>query len=340
MIRTLFIPPDLHTTTTQMSTSTQPATSTVEYPRFPNIPPELISLILIKLWEAPLSSYERSASWGRIALVSRTWLTLIAPIASRDAHIFQDKWDVNAFLGRIYKYSIHKDLFSSEAGRFANEICRFLTIHANGNGSRGGLSGHTPDRPWDSKQTHTALGSIMYMTQEPFNYLPNLGHILLLYRDWAYDDFLTQSRMIEFPKQVTHLSIDYSFTAPASAPAFESATIQRSPQPCTRRYYEDYMHIRQLSLSGMTKAFVAFILPLYSNVETLEIASPAQLGVLAPLPPTVRTLALCHPGVAVSRETMASWKLDTALDAGLIRELRRRGSSSVRAPLTLLRLQS
>ncbi|KAI1782439.1 hypothetical protein LXA43DRAFT_1144139 [Ganoderma leucocontextum] len=132
---------------------------------------------------------------------------------------------------------------------------------------------------------------------------------------WLLKDMQDGMHLRGMPRGVTHLStVNYSFTTSVWAQALnESAMILR----WSGRRYPFALCIRHLSLSGVTTVFVVAMLRVCPNVETLEITHRVQLDALAPLPPAVRTLVLCHPGIAVSRKTMDSWALFTALDAGL-----------------------
>ena len=301
-----------------MSVSTRLAASSVECEqRSPWIPPELISLILTKFWEAPLSSDERSASLQTIALVNRTWLSLIVPIACRDVHLFNHR-NANNFVTSLQNFDHHRDLFTTEANRIVDETCRSITVHANGNPQRADLSNVTPAF-WDPKSFK--INQAIYWAMKGAHQrksLPNLRHVFLRYTDWVYNDIVLQADHAPFPRQVTHLSVDYSFTT--SAPPFK-------PSPTvlewTRKWYRHSYFaasIRRLSLSGMPVELVAIMVQLVCpKVETLELARPiaTQMAALAPLPPGMRTLVLCYPGVTVDKETMASWGLDAALDVGL-----------------------
>ncbi|KAI1783478.1 hypothetical protein LXA43DRAFT_1186987 [Ganoderma leucocontextum] len=96
----------------------------------PWLPPELVSRILTKLWEAPQTPQERSALLKNTTLVNRTWLTLVALITSRDVHI-SSKRNAHTFLRLLSKTSpIPKadDLFTTERTRFANDACRSVTF--------------------------------------------------------------------------------------------------------------------------------------------------------------------------------------------------------------------
>ncbi|KAI1783959.1 hypothetical protein LXA43DRAFT_1044566 [Ganoderma leucocontextum] len=310
-----------------MSRSTQLATSSAESSS-PYIPPELISLILATLWEGPHSSEEQSAVLKNIALVNRTWLTLVARITSRDAHIFNHR-TANTFLRLLRAPSPIElkeplDPFSTmEANLCADEMCRSITFHVDGSPSPGSLSKDTDRVPaipsqWSSPaaDAFNAISLVLDMVLG-LNHVPNLRHISLRFTDWAYDEIFDLLEEGTFPRQVTHLSIDYSFTTPAVAPPFEFYMILRWAGMHFGRIPPLVPNVRHLSLSGVTTAFVAVMLQVCPNVETLEITNPAQLIALVPLNPAVRTLVLRHPGIALSRKTMTSWTLFSALDAGL-----------------------
>ncbi|PIL28792.1 hypothetical protein GSI_08836 [Ganoderma sinense ZZ0214-1] len=302
----------------QVSASTHLPASSVEtvdreLPRSPCIPPKLVSLILIKLWEAPLSSHERSSSLKNISLVNRTWHALVAPIASSDVHVFSYD-NAHALSVNIYVHYHHRDRFIGDARWLAREMCHSLTFHANGNPLGADLSKATPAF-WESFRFNQAIVNLMDAVTW-YDRLPNLRHVSIRYMDWVYNDIILQAVFGCFPRHVTHLSVHYSFTAPATAPSFDTRRIQKWLREGRYRPTK-FMCIRHLSLSGMPMAFMATLVLMCPKMETLEIAHPSQLAVLPPLPATLRTLVLCHPGVTVCRETMASWALDTVLDAGL-----------------------
>ncbi|PIL28782.1 hypothetical protein GSI_08826 [Ganoderma sinense ZZ0214-1] len=303
----------------QVSASTHLPASSIEtvdreLPHSPCIPPELVSLILIKLWEAPLSSHERSSSLRNISLVNRTWHTLIAPIASSDVHVFSYD-NAHALSENIYVHCHYRDSFIGDARWLAREMCHCLTFHANGNPLGADLSKATPAF-WESFGFNQAIATFMYAVAW-YDRLPNLRHVSIRYTDWVYNDIVLHAEYGCFPRHVTHLSVHHSFSAPACAPSFDTPIIQKWVRGRGRHPPTNFGCIRHLLLSGMPMAFMATLVLMCPKMETLEIAHPSQLAVLTLLPATLRTLVLCHPGVSVCRETMASWALDTALDAGL-----------------------
>ncbi|KAI1791367.1 hypothetical protein LXA43DRAFT_1094518 [Ganoderma leucocontextum] len=289
----------------EMSTSTQLATSSAEQGS-PRIPPELISLILVDLWEAPHTPQDRLALLKNVALVNRTWLTFIARITSRDVHLSKYQ-KTKAFLKLLPQRSPTQepgDLFTMEANRVATHTCQSITFHVDGR--------IQPSFPADD--TPVTIWLVLYYIAVR-HHLPNLRHISISYADWEWNDIFLMFFGVGFPRYVTHLSLDYSFTA---------ATAKVRPFDFSRAIRWIYMrsciivpNLRHLSLSGVPTAFVVAMLHVCPNVETLEITNPTDLSTLAPLPPAVCTLVLRHPDVALSKEKMRSWTLSAALDGGL-----------------------
>ncbi|KAI1791371.1 hypothetical protein LXA43DRAFT_426540 [Ganoderma leucocontextum] len=308
----------------------------------PWIPPELISRILTMLWEAPQTPEERSALLKNITLVNRTWLTLVALIVSRDVHI-SDKENAYTFLRLLSKSSPRPkadDLFTTEKTRFANEACCSLTFHVDGKFSRS-PSPITQDT-FDTKLTpgswpspaHDASNAMSLILDmlSALDYLPNLQHLSFRYTNWGYGDAFDHLELETFPPQVTRLSIDYSFTLRSEFLCsmlllwMKTRDRDRAYAPRGPRAPVRIPNLRHLSLSGVWTAFAIAILQLCPNIETLEIRltgdTAVQLDELAPLSPTLRTLVLRHPGVALSRRRMM-WlqsNLLTALEEGLFPE--------------------
>ncbi|KAI1784204.1 hypothetical protein LXA43DRAFT_1077446 [Ganoderma leucocontextum] len=278
-----------------MSTSTQLAISSAEQCS-PWIPPELISLILVDLWEAPHTAQDRLALPKNIALVNRTWLTLIARIASRDVHLSKYR-KAKAFLRLLPQRSPTqepRDLFTMEANRVVNDTCQSITFHVDGR----------IKSPIPADDAPMAISMVLFEVSV-HRHLPNLRHISISYTNWGWEDIFQQFRTVGFPRHVTHLSLDYSFTAATGTtpkvPPFDlREALWWTYMPSSRRRLV-IPTIRHLSLSGVPTAFAAAMLRACPNVETLEITHPTELSTLAPLPPAVRTLVLRHPGEALSK---------------------------------------
>lgn len=306
----------------QVSTSTQSLTSSAESTTTkcspPWLPPEIISLILTELWEAQQSPEERSTSLKTISLVNRTWLALFVRVTSRNVHI-PNPTSAEAFLRLLPQRTLMQgvgDLFTAEASQVADQMCRSITFHVDGSASP--VSGPADCTPAvrlysQSNPASTAVSTVLYMVTV-LDHLPNLRHVSIQYEDWGYDDIFDQLRVQTFPPQVTHLSVDYTFTTPALAPLcmyLKSMYIRRGLSQVT------IPNVRHLSLSGVPTEFIVDMLQVCPNVETLEVTEPARLFALVPLPAAVRTLVLRHPGVALCRNQMMSWTLFTALEGGL-----------------------
>ncbi|PIL24995.1 hypothetical protein GSI_12883 [Ganoderma sinense ZZ0214-1] len=287
----------------------------------PWIPPELISLILSELWGAPQTPRERSALLKSIALVNRTWLALTACLASRDVHI-PNPLNAEGFLRLLHKRTPlpqSYNLFTIEANRVADELCRTITFYVSRSVPPSDLS-EDPAAVglWLRSQTDDASVAVSTVLHHVTTHdrLPNLRHVSLRYTDRSFADVFDQVDAQKFPPQVTHLSINYSFTRPAKTSFVEYLRSIYSRETAGR---VTLPNVRHLSLSGVTPRFVAGILQVCTNVETLEITRPAGLFMFGPLPPSVRTLVLHDPVVSLSKEMMMSWALVPALEDGLFR---------------------
>ena len=281
-----------------MSTSTELVTAAAEPPP-PWIPPELIYLIISMLWKAPQTPQVRLAVLRNIVLVSRTWLTLVAGVVSRDVHI-TNRRNANAFLRLLPRRppaGIHgkADLFSMEAHQVVRQHCHSLTFHVD-------------QGDWIQEAVSTVLNTVTMVYP-----LPSLRHISLQYTDMGYSHVLEQIMQGHFPERVTHLSLAHSFADRAKSRPFDRAkTIGwlRFKMRLTRsRRCVLVPRLTHLSLSGVPTAFVLTMLNLCPNVETLDITHPEPLSALTPLPPPIKTLVLRRPGVALSRKDMTSWDL-------------------------------
>ncbi|KAI1791701.1 hypothetical protein LXA43DRAFT_1010139 [Ganoderma leucocontextum] len=283
-----------------------PATSSAQ-PCSPWIPPELVSLILTKVWEAPHTPQKRSALLKNLALVNRTWLTLVACIASRDVHI-SNKRNANAFLRLLPKHSLRQmadDLFNMEGKRVANEVCRSLTFYVDGSTSPGALAR-------DTSPASDAI-SLVLDTISALDHFPNLRHISLRYTDCPFDDVIKQLERGTFPQQVTHLSVEYAFTRRS----LKYDMWGRWMKICTRhgRYPIRTLppNLRHISFSGVTTGCAAVIVKACPNLKTLELTDPIQLSALVPFLSTVRTVVLHHPAFAASGVDMMAYPLFRAL---------------------------
>ncbi len=246
-----------------------------------------------------------------ITLVNSTWLTLIARITSRDAHL-DSRRSASAFLLRLLpphsSTQEPRGPFSMEINRVANQSCRSLTFHIDGRISSPFPADEAPGME---------VGSALKLASDP-HYLPNLQHISISYTDASHNQIFQHLRLGGFPPQTTRLSLDYSWTAPSEVPRFNfdvALVWIHKPSLGPRRGF--IKNLRHLALSGVPRVFAVVMLAhVCPYVETLELTHPGQLYDPAPLPPGgVRTLILRYPGVALSKRDMASWMLPAALSS-------------------------
>lgn len=280
----------------------------------PWIPPELLEQILSEVWAIPQSSGERAALFKTLCKVNRMWLGLFLRVAMRDVHIPCPLFarDLLRLLPERAASQGEADLFTAEAMSLVSRLCRSMTFHVDG-GSPDATGEASIKLYSQTDAAPTAISTVLYMVST-FDYLPHLRHVALKYTDWGYDDLFDQLRLAIFPPQVTHLTLDYAFTAPALVPlaVYLKTLYTRHPSP-----HFSIPGVRHLAVSGVPAEFVADMLQICPALETLEMANPARLYVLAPLPKSVRTVVLRVPGIVLDREQIHWWMLTAAMEGKL-----------------------
>ncbi|KAI0820836.1 hypothetical protein BC628DRAFT_1412936 [Trametes gibbosa] len=282
----------------------------------PWIPPELLEQILFEAWAVPQTPHERASLFKTLCKVNRMWLGLFLRVAMRDVHIPCPLFarDLLRLLPERAASQGDADLFTAEAMALVSKLCRSMTFHIDGGATAGGSTSEPAIKLYSQTDAApTAISTVLYMVST-FDYLPNLRRVVLEYTDWGYDDLFDQLRLAIFPAQVTHLALHYAFRAPALVPlaVYLKALYTRHPQA-----HFAIPTVRHLEVSGVPAEFVADMLQICPGLETLEMASPARLYVLAPLPASVRTVVLRVAGRTLDREQMQWWMLTAAMEAKL-----------------------
>ncbi|OBZ74257.1 hypothetical protein A0H81_06034 [Grifola frondosa] len=207
------------------------------------------------------------------------------------------------------------DYMLSSASSTANNLCRSMTFHVDGNRTRAVLPHPEPAIRLYSHldRAANAISSTLYMV-DMLGYLPNLRHVAIEYVDWGFDDIFDQLRLMAFPDQVTRLDIKFSYSSASLLPLADGLR-----EHYVRRWHPHWStpHVRHLCISGAPMHFVADIVETCPGIETLELDCPARLEALAPLPSSVRTLVLRMPSGSVHRKSVEKWGLNAAVEAGL-----------------------
>ncbi|RPD76583.1 hypothetical protein L226DRAFT_533664 [Lentinus tigrinus ALCF2SS1-7] len=278
----------------------------------PWLPSELVSQILAEVWNAPQSTRSRSELFKRLCKVNKTWLTLFVRVAMRDVHL-SCPLDAEAFL-RVLPERTNCDLFTTEASQNADR-CRSITFHVDGRASDAlSHDGQSELKLFSGVDPACNTISNVLYTITTLDSLPNLRHITIKYINWGYEDIFLRLQC-PFPPQVTHLSIDYGFSHGAVNPLISYLKHTYSRQPPSPRTI--LPNVRHLSMSGVPSEVVADMLEVCPSVETLEIVNPSKLSVLAPLPPSVRTIVMRYPWWPTGMEETSWWMLGEAMRKGL-----------------------
>lgn len=255
------------------------------------LPVELYDDILRELWASRLTPAERTELLVTLPLVHRSWLSVFAQVAMTDVHISNPQYarhylrllPGSPITGLDEPRSLWTAATSAESSR-----CRSLSFY---------IQGDSTLFPVQLYRVTNAMGDTLSNTLyviDTLGYLPNLRKLSIEYTNWGFDDLFDHYRLCAFPSQITQLSLKYSYnesipTLPASLKEYLCATYVR--HRCTKCSLPG---IRNLSLDGVPIEFVADILGICPNTETLQVeASLADhLKSLYPLSETVHTIVL------------------------------------------------
>ena len=243
-------------------------------------------------------------------------MSLFLRVALRNAYVPRplDAYNLLRLLPERTEADVSADPYTTEASRVANKICRAITFELgvpNDAVQRGAPPAKPSSDPSDADAN--AVSNVLYMVSA-LDHLPNLRHVALRYTDQGYDDAFAQLSEPGFPAQVRTLSFEYAYSAPTLGPlaAYFKSLYTRHRDP---RVTLD--GIRHLAVAGAPPEFLADMLEVCPNAETVEVARPSRLNALVPLPPSVRTLVVRQPGKSLDEQEMRWWQMESAVENGL-----------------------
>ncbi|KAI0073266.1 hypothetical protein K474DRAFT_1666819 [Panus rudis PR-1116 ss-1] len=277
------------------------------------LPVEIIEKIVTETWLSPMSNGERTSLFVSLCLVNHTWLETFVRIFLKDVHILSPSFAERyiALFREKSRDETDEAYLLSGISATANRACRTITFRieqdlanpsftAPTRNSRLANNGHAPaDTISDLLHTISSL-----------NYLPNLRHVTVEYVNGSFDDLFDHARLLSFPSQVTHLSLNYLH--PKQKPSDRlSFPLWKMP------------NVRTLCLSGMPTAYVTALIATCPNINHLELADIPTSPDLKPLPMGIFSFRLMDPRVLPkkdgekSRSESVQWGIQVALEAGL-----------------------
>ena len=270
------------------------------------LPVELVTKVIQMAWELPLTNVERTSLFRSFCLVSRVWLAIFINISLTDVHVTSTSF-VERYLNLLReRYTAggetDNDYGLIDASHTSNRLCRSISFRfeCGQPKSKGGPSGEV-------------ISNLLYMVEALF-YLPNLRKITLEYVDLprGIEDIFEQYRLSAFPNQVTHLSIQSTYSK-------NSKVFARSIRGRPRELFPQWStpSIRTLSVSGVSAAHISSLIETCPEVEVLKIDNPLTPIMSTPLPITVHTLELRGRSMVDTRNSRDPWGLVAAMEGGL-----------------------
>lgn len=262
--------------------------------RLPQLPPEIIEVIVEEAWSSSLSIPERISLYTNLCLVNHTWLNIFIRVALVDVHI------VSAAFADKYLYLLHEPSgFEGEtssllphASSNANRLCRSLTFHVDNNPNRCTTSALEPAiRLYaDRDKAGDSVTNVLYMI-DSLDYVPNLQRVCLDYVDWGFSDVFDQMRLFPLPSQVRDLEIRYSFSKNLKAAAGAMRRLYwRNPH--SRPTWQT-PNVRRLTVSGAPALLVNAVVQTCPNLEVLEVYGMSYFGGLVEkMPETLKSMVL------------------------------------------------
>lgn len=261
-----------------------------------SFPAELIDSIVSFLWSFRLSADERITLMASMSLFNSVWRNAYIRASSKDVYIPCSSY-ADYYLSILRRES---KFYDEETESYFENRCRSITF----------MIDHPPTPQQGSTINHPtgkAMGDFLYFISDDFfPFPPNLRKIAIHYHNVDFNDIFEHSRLVDFPPEVTELEIYHTFSP--EMPRFLLSALRDKDEGhlslCWRM-----PRIRHLTLVGVGHDYVANMVVVCGNIETLELGltygdPKPELYVVAPH--SLRRLILHSPeDIDFSREELS-----------------------------------
>jgi hypothetical protein len=248
---------------------------------WPWLPLELVEQIVSDVWSSPLSTQDRITLMTSSLLVNKTFQATFLQVSSADVHIPCAKYG-HQFLRILRRES---PIFDMDTKVLPNIRCRSLTLYIQSNT-------HSAMSESASHEIYSDFSIFLY-TIDRLGYLPNLRRVSMEYHNWDYGDLFESYLFESLPNQVTDLEIHYTFST--SMPPFLINALRSKLQRHECLPWS-LPHVRNITVTGTSEAFVMDVAGICLNLEVLTTESAILDDVMTDdmklLPPSVHTLIL------------------------------------------------
>src|SRR6266550_5683004 len=219
-----------------------------------HFPIELFESIVDSLWSLRLSANERITVMTTMPLINSVWRSAYIRASSKDVYIPCASY-TNHFLSILRRGS-------NDTQAYSEAKCRSITF----------LIDHPPAPQQGSTIDHpagNAMADFLYFTSDDtFPFLPNLRKIAIHYHNMGFDDIFENSRLVDFPSQVTELEIVHTFSP--EVPRFLISALQDKNENYANLSWR-MPHIKHLTLAGVGSDYVADMVVVCPNIVELEL---------------------------------------------------------------------
>src|SRR6266550_6256911 len=223
-----------------------------------HFPIELFESIVDSLWSLRLSANERITVMTTMPLINSVWRSAYIRASSKDVYIPCASY-TNHFLSILRRGS-------NDTQAYSEAKCRSITF----------LIDHPPAPQQGSTIDHpagNAMADFLYFTSDDtFPFLLNLRKIAIHYHNMGFDDIFENSRLVDFPSQVTELEIVHTFSP--EMPDFLKSELrdkdERYGWPCYLSKWH-LPNIGHLTMAGVGVCYVAMMVTVCPNIVNLEL---------------------------------------------------------------------
>ncbi|KAK2463631.1 hypothetical protein APHAL10511_004382 [Amanita phalloides] len=247
-----------------------------------SFPAELVEEIIKSAWSLPLCADDRIILMTSLSMVHSIWRQAYIQVSSRDVYIpcvsYHDR-----FLGILRREC---KFYDKDTQACMESKCRSITFNIE----------HPPVPqvgPTIDYPAAKAMADLLYfLSDDQFPSVPNLRKIAIYYHNMNFADIFENLRLSDFPSQVVELEIFHTFSP--QVPKFLVLALRNKDESHLHLFWR-MPHIRHLTLVGVGCDYVANMVAVCPNLETLELWLPPDSWLHVYIPYSFRRILLHVP---------------------------------------------
>jgi hypothetical protein len=233
------------------------------------LPVEIIEKIITELWFFHLSRDDRITLMLSSTLVNKTWSNMFTCISFKDVYIPSP-----AYLQRFLRLTHIETLYTSTRP-YRELLCRSISLTIEN------TSVHPPWPPDYGRPLFTpnsgappmaqVLYQLVFTLSSYHSGFPNLRTISIEFINMGFHDVLIHYCFFRFPKQVTDLELAFSFSPRTPPWLLNGLRLKQARWGCLSACMPS---VRRLTILGASDAFLADMVKMCKNLDTLQLDFP------------------------------------------------------------------